>query len=375
MKKRLSALTLAFVLLWAVITALASGAPGSPANPLVTLSYLRDRFTPTITAETAKQAEAALNDKNRQLSPESVIVSSPAAKKAISDQVLAAIRNTGGRNQAVSVQAGQTLALGQGTRFILTSGNARLGSSAVNLTTGADVASGANLALNHRMMFVDGGGTLTFSAMSNVLINGRYSLNTIVYRPKYNDLAQALYDMGLIRGTGQGFALDRGVTRVEMLYMMLTLLGERDIADAYTGAQAFTDVPDWAANAVAFAHSKGYTQGTGGTHFSPHTSADAGQFATMLLRVLGYSDAPGGQFTWDRGLEFGSTVELFTASEAAGLRELFMRDHLIYMSYYALDARLMGSGQTLQDMLISRGVLSSSTAHSVRSRVTRVRGL
>jgi len=375
MKKRLSSLSLTFVLFWAVITALASGAPGSPTNPLVTLSYLRDKFTPAVTTEASKRMDTALDDKNKTLNPESAIIASPAARKAISDQVIATIKNTGGRNQAVTVQPGQTLALGQGTRFILTSGGARLSKPAVNLTTGTDITSGTNLTHNHRMMFADGGGTLTFSAASTVLVDGLYALSTFTYKPKYNDLAAALFEMGLIRGTGRGFELDRGFTRVEMLYMTLTLLGERDIADAYTGPKAFTDVPDWAANAVAYAHSMGYTQGTSSSRFSPDLPGDAVQFATMLLRVLGYSDAPGGDFMWDQGLEFGAAMGVFTASEATGLRGQSMRDHLIYMSYYTLDARLKGNPQTLQDMLIERGVLSQQAANSASSRVTRTRGL
>ena len=376
MKKRFSALVLTAVLFWAVVTALAAGEPGTAANPLVTLSYLRDRFTPSVTAEASRRAEAAMSEKNISLLPERALLSSPSVRRAISDKVLAAIRNTGGRNQALAVQSGQTLALSQGTRFILISGSARLSSPAVNLTTGEDIAAGTALIQNNKMLFAEGGGTLTFSALSEVLVDGLYVLDTQVYKPKYTDLAAALYDMGLIRGDGGGFALERGVTRVEMLYMTLTLLGERDIADAYTGPKVFTDVPDWAANAVAYAYSKGYTQGTGGSSFSPDMSADAGQFATMLLRVLGYSDAPGGEFTWDKGLEFGSTTGLLTSGEASGLRGAqFMRDQLMYMSYYALDARLRGSAQTLENALISRGVMTYEAAVSAKGRVTRARGL
>lgn len=374
MKKRASALALTLALFWAVLSALAAGEPGTPSNPLVTLSYLRDKFTPMVTTEAANRANTALDEKNKSLNPEKALVSSPALIKAISSEVVKTIKSTNGKNQAVTVLANQTLGFSQGTTVILVSGGATLsGKTAVDLAVGTDVSAGTALSLNHKMLFADSGGLITFSAASTVLVNGIYTAS--IYKPKYNDLAIALNEMGLIRGTGNGFELDRGVTRVEMLYMMLTLLGERDAADAYTGTRYFTDAPDWAANAIAYAYAKGYIQGVGGTLFNPNQSADAVQFATMLLRILEYSDAQGGDFTWDKSLEFGVTVGMLTTGESTGLKTQFLRDHLIYMSYYSLDTRLKGSALTLEQALISRGALQDDIVRTARSKVTRQRGL
>lgn len=376
MKKRAAALALTLSLFWAVLSAFAAGEPGTPANPLVTLSYLRDKFTPMVTTEAAKRVNAALDEKNKTLNPEKAVISSPALINAVGAEVVKAIKSTDGKSQTITVTANQTLGLSQGTMVILLSGGAKLTSKpAVDLNAGVDISAGTVLTANHKYLFADSGGKLTFTAASTVLVDGLYTTSTLIYKPKYNDLAVALNEMNLIRGTGNGFALDRGVTRVEMLYMTLTLLGERDIADSYAGAKYFTDAPDWAANAIAYAYAMNYVQGVGGTLFDPNQPADAGQFATMLLRVLGYSDAQGGDFTWDKGLDFGVTVGLLTTGESTGLKTQFLRDHLIYMSYYSLDARLKNSAVTLEQTLINRGVLSYDVVISSRNKVTRQRDL
>ncbi|MCL1819494.1 MAG: S-layer homology domain-containing protein [Oscillospiraceae bacterium] len=375
MIKRILAFCLAIALLGVLITALAAGEPGSPSNPLITLSYLLDKFTPAMTAEASKLANAALTEKNKQLSPEAALASSPAVINAVSDKIAEAVKGTGGKDVTLTALPGHTLSLGQGSLVVLMSGGAKLSKPAVDLNIGADSAADTALALNRKFLLADSGALMTFSAPSTVLVNGQYVLAAPAYKPKYTDLAQALFDMGLVQGTGRGFELELNVTRVQMVYMTLTLLGERDMADAYTGGRAFTDVPDWAANAMEYAYMKGYTQGVGGTLFDPNRAADAAQFATMLLRVLGYVDGQDEGFTWDRGLEYGTSVGLLTYAEMSGLRELFLRDHLMYMSYYALETRLKGEVRTLEDTLVSRAVLSRDRADTAKRRVTQIRGL
>ena len=67
--------------------------------------------------------------------------------------------------------------------------------------------------------------------------------------------------MGLFLGTDHGYELDRAATRVEGVVMLIRMLGEEEAALAYTGAQPFRDVPEWASKYVAYAYGMGYTKG------------------------------------------------------------------------------------------------------------------
>ena len=50
-------------------------------------------------------------------------------------------------------------------------------------------------------------------------------------------------------------------------------------------------------------------------------------------------------------------------------KESFMRDHMAYVSYYGLFAKLKGADSTLLDKLISAGAVSKSASESAISKM------
>jgi hypothetical protein len=106
--------------------------------------------------------------------------------------------------------------------------------------------------------------------------------------------AEALYELGLFRGTSAGFELDRTPTRQEAIVMLIRLLGEEDDALGGSWAHPFTDVDVWAGEYVGYAYEKGYTKGISDDDVKGHifgggsTEATAVQYLTFVLRALEY---------------------------------------------------------------------------------------
>jgi len=206
-----------------------------------------------------------------------------------------------------------------------------------------------------------------------VAVDGGYKLIP-AYTPSYIDLADALNRMKLFLGTPSGYNLDRSATRLESLVMMLRLFGEEKAALAYTGGSPFTDLPEWGKPYVAYAYNKGYTKGTSETKFTPNTAITPEQYMTFVLRALGYSDVSGGDFIWNRSLDYVNEIRLFSTAEINLIRNPFYRDQMVYLSYYALSGRIKGgSGGTLLDRLTGSGAVSADTARDAMARVTRTR--
>ena len=91
--------------------------------------------------------------------------------------------------------------------------------------------------------------------------------------------AEALKAMGLLKGSDQGYELDRAPTRIEAVIMLIRLLGEENEAlystEEYT--HPFVDAPGWegASDYLAYAYSTGLTTGVDATHFDPEATASA----------------------------------------------------------------------------------------------------
>lgn len=180
-----------------------------------------------------------------------------------------------------------------------------------------------------------------------------------------NDYAQALYSMGLFRGTGTDsngnpvFDLERQPNRTEALVMMLRLFGEEAQALAYTGPMPFTDVPVWAAGYVGYAYSKGYTNGISSTQFGALSTANENAFVTFVLRALGYDDGAG-DFSYASATDFA--IGRGILDESLQNKVVFTRGDCTKVSYLALSANCKGTDISLLDKLITHGVVDSGYA-------------
>lgn len=172
--------------------------------------------------------------------------------------------------------------------------------------------------------------------------------------------ADALYGMGLLKGTGSGYDLDASPTRVQGLIMLIRLLGEESKALSGNDPEVFTDVPQWADRYVSYGAAKGYTKGTGGGLFSPDSTLDAKSYVTFVLRALGYSDNSG-DFSWASALKNSASLGLMTASSASALDSAaFNRGDMSDISYSSLTMPLKGKTQTLAQKLLSAGVFTGT---------------
>ena len=177
-----------------------------------------------------------------------------------------------------------------------------------------------------------------------------------------SDAAQTLSALGLMKGTGNGFELERGATRAESLAMLLRLLGKEQAAQAEPDPCPFDD-GGWAAPLITYAWKNGLVRGLSETHFGANDSVNVRDWLTMLLRALGYSDAAG-DFSWERSIAFADSIGLthgeYTAADA------LLREDLAILSYNALTSKLKNSGQTLIERLYLDGVVSGDALRTTR---------
>ncbi len=352
------------------------GASSQQGDAVVTKSYIDKVFIPALTdyamaeyREGFKLSPTAIEQaisKARQ-------VKSPSSVDELTLVVLDEVRGRQIRyaqsGTVISLSAGETLVGGQGCMVSVVSGTAFASGQIIDFTTGADITSGTSPAANHKLCLMRDSG-LNIITASKIEIFGYYRVIPSP-RPKYEDIADALYKMGLFAGTNTGYELERPATRIEILVMLIKLLGENDAATAYKGTHPFKDVPAWANSYVAYAYSKGYTAGTSATAFSPGSLATGDQYATFVLKALGYDSNR--DFNWSQALSYAQQIGLISPGEAPLLGQPFLRDKMVYLSYYSLYANYKGKDSTLLQRLVSNGKIEQVTADAAAGGVTRTR--
>ena len=359
MKKKLILLLVCLLLGSAAISALAAGDAG---DPLVSLSYLTGTFTSAVDKQVNDKLDAS----------DALIVS---GQGDVTGSSIAATW-TERRLKAQDVLLGTT-----GTNVLVLAGSVQVSFSSgavVDVTTGSSISSGAVLAVDHRYMVAEDTMAL-FSVTSKTAVVDYQGSYTFSYSDAtdYNAIAGALRTMHLFKGSftgyGEGYDLEVAPTRLQALIMFIRVLGEEEEALAFAGTTPFTDIEagTQAEKYVGYAYAKGYTNGYTATTFLPSQTIPANQYAEFVLRALGYS-APGASLatTLDRAYENG----VITAGELEALRsDTFLRADLAYISYYALDARLASSGETLRDALLSRGVFTGAESREASAAVSSFR--
>jgi lysophospholipase L1-like esterase len=178
--------------------------------------------------------------------------------------------------------------------------------------------------------------------------------------PRYTGEADALYALGLFKGTNTGYELERIPNRTEALVLLVRLLGKDTEAKACKDAVPFTDVDAWAVPYVAWAYGSGLTKGTTDTEFGARSEASAQMFITFVLRALGYDDAAG-DFNYASAIQKAEEIGL-AAQGAYPAGAGFYRDDCVHLSYTALTATLKAGTSTLAEKLAADGAISSYTA-------------
>lgn len=381
---RLTALGLTVLTLFFGATALAVD---TVSDPLISRSYLQTVFSAPVGEylDTARQMlDNSLQSKLEGLWSAS---SDYAAQKAAREMASGLTAQVSQRAQALlSAQRGGTVREGMrqvslkkgdvitgtpGGSMIFLSGAGQIagpsGAEVLNVTAGSTRAPG--LAIKTGILYMiladDGSGIRVTSDTALVLVRDGARAGQ---EAQYTLYADALKQLGLFKGTGVGYELERAPTRQEALVMLIRLLGEEQDALACAAETPFRDPPTWADGKkyIAYGYTMGYTNGTSASTFSPTANSALEQYLTFVLRALGYRD--GEDFVWNTtSRELAVQLGLVSRGELDAIGQTgFLRDHVVLISYRALSVRLKDSSVTLAERLMARDVITRAQLDEAR---------
>ena len=374
------------LLLAAVLAAGSAGvyaAGGSASDPLISLDYLEQTYTPEVIKQAQDKIDSGLDG---------IYQTALSDLKAKHNAYLTQAGRKGGNGSSALTdqryKRGDVISLSTGSGVMLLAGSASAGytssGAVIDVTLGQTLDQGTALSARHRYLVAENT-TAAITVTSDTAVistEGAFTLSPSS-TTDYNALAEALMDMGLFRGSdigyGSGYNLEAVPTRIEGLVMFLRLIGEEPAALAYTGENPFVDTPAWCERYTAYAYAKGYTKGVGTSasgqmYFGTSTVMSSGEYMTFLLRALGYSDSGASpDFSWSnavsRSVELGV---LNTAEQKQFSQSPFLRAQVVYASYFALSAPRKAGGTMLSGLTAS-GALDATKVNSVMPGVSVAR--
>jgi transglutaminase-like putative cysteine protease len=189
----------------------------------------------------------------------------------------------------------------------------------------------------------------------------------------YEPEAWQLHRLGLYTGiSAETFIPDLGkeLNRQLGVTLLLNFLGKRDKVLALPSSEinsilsVYTDnsvVEQWARPYVAYAVKNAMVKGTSTTVLSPLQPLNGIQFATMILRQLGYpmegsTYLKSLQTLYEKGGLNASEVSLFNKTQ-------LLKDDAVGMVYTSLYA-VCSNGESLIENMISSGIISAEQAFS-----------
>lgn len=210
-----------------------------------------------------------------------------------------------------------------------------------------------------------GTAALPASAETRVMAANGVALST-------EEKADALHELGLLDGSGTkedgtpDYNLDGQVSRSQGSTMLVYLLGKRDKAVAQYTAKSisspFKDLENWAAAPVTWLYVNNLVDGTGATTFSGGRAMQAFEFATLILRALGYGNS---DFDYRQALSFAVQKQVITQDQSTAYQADFRREGLVEMCYNALYLKMKDSDLTLWEKLENDGIFKSSYKNNV----------
>lgn len=196
---------------------------------------------------------------------------------------------------------------------------------------------------------------------------------TAAFASNYDSVANELSQIGMFRGTGTGFELDRAPTRAEAATMLVRIYGAEDEAEAdFTSGKItnpFTDVKNNAAPYIAWIYNKGLTNGTSSTTFTPNANCDAKMYCAFVLRALGYDSS---DFKYADVLTFAEQKGFYSSTMFTGP---FTRDDMAAVTYQALAVNLKDGSTYLLDSLVKSGAVDKTAAAPITSKIETYRAM
>ena len=175
MKKRVivSIIVLAAFALVSGAGILALAAPGTQADPFITLSYLTEIFRPQVMADVAAAEQEMTQNFNAR-------IAALEAQLQASQGAAPAAPNAADKFSVVTLGRGQSLTCSVGAEIMLRIGTATGSGSApalVDYTTGDALSSGVALTTNHMYLItIEGNGIRATADTVKVLVRGVYRL-------------------------------------------------------------------------------------------------------------------------------------------------------------------------------------------------------
>ena len=190
----------------------------------------------------------------------------------------------------------------------------------------------------------------------------------------FDAAAQDLQQIGMFRGTGSGFDLDREPTRAEAAVMLTRLYGAEETAAAlYESGELsnpFTDVPAYAAPSVAWLYAQGLTKGMSETVFGASRACSLKDYCVFLLRALGYQD--GVDFSYADALSFAAEKGFYDPAVYSGP---FLRDDLAGITYDALCSDVKDGSAYLLKKLVDDGSIDKAAAQALLKKAEAYRAI
>ena len=161
------------------LTVAATGGAGTSSDPLVTLSYLNEKFLPQVLSDVDKKTASREKELSQKLTEQV-----KSETKAFEQKYGASAGSTGGTAQSftvVTLNKGQILYMGVGCEAMLRTGSGVCVASGnpglVDETSGTALAGGEALAKNHLYMAtVDSRGVQAGANGTKLLVRGGYSV-------------------------------------------------------------------------------------------------------------------------------------------------------------------------------------------------------
>ncbi len=171
-----------------------------------------------------------------------------------------------------------------------------------------------------------------------------------------SEAVSVLSRLGMIKGDGSGYQLDRAITKQESLVMLVRLAGLEAAAQSDNGEGCpFSDVADWAMGYASQAYQNGLVFGEGDNVLGANSQTNARAFLTFTLRMLGYSDSLG-DFTYHDAVAFAEEIGLIGA-EYSDPTYIFLREDAFLICYTALITPRTGTSEKQIEYLIRTGAI------------------
>ncbi len=203
---------------------------------------------------------------------------------------------------------------------------------------------------------------LTAAVLSAAMLAAAMPAAGAQYTKEETKDADVLYTLGLVQGSDKGYELYRQPTRAEALVMAVRIAGGENDEGEYINP--FSDIPQWAEKHAAYASAAGIAFGTADGIYGFNELVSERDYATLLLRVLGYSDAEG-DFVWAQSVDFASRLGIKSADKDG----VFTRADMFAMTCDALGARMKRGTETVLERLAASGDIDGAAANALGFKV------